>query len=305
MNAPLSGPPPAPRGLGRIKASLAYRSSGFWRAVADRLPIRPLAAKPALDLEVLTFGGLAHLGMIRETLQSLARTWPALPRVTVATDGSLSPAVAAEALSWWPGPGPRVLDWRELVEPLQSAGGRHRDLLRFAEREAMGRKMASVLAIALGGDVLYADCDVLWLGIPPSLASFRSGLGPRLAMSTDILPAYDPALVPETLPELELPPHFCAGFLYARGDFLAATGVGNLLAFAAERGIGLTEQTILAEADRRLGGERFPLPEVALFESDRLTLRPSIRGAGWSARHYVGPVRHLFWRDAVAIRAIR
>jgi len=301
VTSPHPGTPPRPRGFGRIKASLAYRSSGFWRAVADFWPIRPIAAKPALDLDFLTFGGTAHLGMIRETLHSLARTWPALPRVTVATDGSLSPRAAAEALSWWPEPALRVVDWQDLVEPLRT-DGRHVNLLRFAERDAMGRKMASAAALALGGDVLYADVDVLWLGIPSSLAGFRLGEGPRLAMSTDILPGYDPALVPATLPELASPPHFCAGFLYARGDFLSAAEIGDLMAFAAERGIGLTEQTILAEADRRLGAERFPLSEVALFEGDRYTLGPSIRGATWAARHYVGPVRHLFWRDAVALR---
>ncbi len=302
MSAPNSATPPAPRGLGRIKASLAYRSSGFWRAVADRWPIRPLVAKPALDLNILTFGGAVHLGMIREMLYSLARTWPALPRVTVATDGTLSPAAAAKALSWWSDPAPRVVDWRDLVAPLRDADERFRNLLRFAERDAMGRKMASVATLALDGDVLYADCDVLWLGVPPSLATFRAGAGPRLAMSTDIAPGYDPALVPEICPELAQPPHFCAGFLYGRGDFIAAAGVSDLMAFAAERGIGRTEQTILAEAARRLGGERFPLSEVALFEGDRFTLGPSIRGAAWVARHYVGQVRHLFWRDAVALR---
>ncbi|HEV7670165.1 MAG TPA: hypothetical protein VGS22_16730 [Thermoanaerobaculia bacterium] len=302
MTSPDPKTPPQPRGVGRIRASLAYRSSGFWRTVADRWPIRPIAPKPALDLDVLTFGGATHLGMIREALFSLARTWPALPRVTVATDGSLPPTVAGAALSWWPGRRPRVLDWRELVAPLGGADGRHRDLLRFAERDAMGRKMAAVTALALEGDVLYADVDVLWLGIPPALASFRRGEGPRLAMSTDILPGYDSALVPGMLSELASPPYFCAGFLYARGDFLSAAAVGDLMAFAAERGIGLTEQTILAEADRRLGGERFPLAEVALFEDDRYTLGPSVRGATWAVRHYVGPVRHLFWRDAVAIR---
>ncbi len=289
-------------GLGRIKASLAYRSSAFWRAVADRWPIRPIAPKPRLDLDVLTFGGAAHLSMIRETLLSLALTWPALPRVTVATDGTLSPKKAAEALGWWPEPAPRVASWHELVEPLRSNDPLRRDLLRFAERDAMGRKMASAAALALSGDVLYADCDLLWLGIPPSLAALRAGTGPRLAMSTDIRPAYDPALVPEWLPELAPPPHFCAGFFYARGDILSAAGVTDLMAFAADRGIGLTEQTIFAEADRRLGGEHFPLAEVLLFEGDRFILGSSIRGAAWSARHYVGPVRHLFWRDAMAVR---
>jgi Nucleotide-diphospho-sugar transferase len=287
------------RTLARLRASLAYRSSALYRAAARVLPVGSWPAKPALDFDFLTFGGIAHLGMIRETLLSLARAWPALPRVTVATDGTLSPAQALAALSWWPGEPPRVVDWRQLVGTVVE---RYPDLGRFAERDAMGRKMAAVASIALQGDVFYSDVDVLWLREPPSLAKFRDGKGVRLAMSTDIMPSYDKRLVPEILPDLSQPPYLCAGLSYARGDFLAAAGVEPLLRRAAEDGIGVTEQTIFAEADRRMGGECFPLEEIAIIVDDRVSLTSSVRRAEWSARHYVGRVRHLFWRDALAIR---
>ena len=114
---------------------------------------------------------------------------------------------------------------------------------------------------------------------------------------------YDAALVPERLPHLTRPPYFCAGLLYAAGDVLAACDVSELLDFAAERGIGVTEQTILAQADHLPGGRTWPEEEIALWEEDRASLGPSFRGCPWAARHYVGAVRHIFWRDALALRA--
>ena len=291
------------KGVGRLQASLAYRSSAFYQWLAERWSIPKIPSRPPLHLDVLTLGGAAHLGMIREMLFSLAKSWPTWPRVTVATDGSLDAAEAQAALSFWPPETrPRVVEWRELLEPLRDGRRETEDLLRFAERDAMGRKLAAAAALARAGDVLYTDVDVLWRGVPPSLDRWRGGSGPRLVLSTDIAASYDPALVPERLPELVAPPHFCAGFFYARGDFLAAAQVGDLLGFAAERGIGLTEQTILAEAARRLGGERFSLEEIALFEGDRYTLGPSVGKGTWAARHYVGQVRHLFYRDAISQR---
>jgi hypothetical protein len=121
-------------------------------------------------------------------------------------------------------------------------------------------------------------------------------------MSPDRRPAYDEDLVPDRLPHLARPPYFCAGLLYAAGDLLAACDVASLLDHAAERGIGVTEQTILAQADHLLGGRSWPAEEIALQDEDRASLGPTFRGRPWAARHYVGAVRHIFWRDALALR---
>jgi hypothetical protein len=285
--------------LRRVRDSAAYRSGFVYRGLLRALPAPRAAAKPEIPLTFLTFGGVDHRLMLQQCLASLYRAWPRLPRVRIVSDGSLDLAKAREALAWWPGAW-ELLGWRDLVPGLLARG--HGDLVRFAERNAMGRKMAAIVASAAEGPTLYCDVDILWFRFPPTLDRLLGAPGPALVMSRDPYCAYDPDLVPGTLPDLAQPPYLCAGFLFAQGDFLAAVRVGELLSYAAARGIGLTEQTILAEADRQLGHDVWPEDEIALLEQDRYSLGPSFVGRPWAARHYVGQVRHLFWRDALALR---
>ncbi|HKI02155.1 MAG TPA: hypothetical protein VKK31_09250 [Thermoanaerobaculia bacterium] len=287
------------KALARVRGSLAYRSMLLYRPVLEWLP-PPSLEKPRMPLTFLTFGGDAHRPMIRECLASLQLAWPQLPRVRVVTDGVLDPAVVRRDLSWWRG-SLECVSWRDVAERL--AEPRFATLVRFAERDAMGRKMAAVVASALDGPTLYSDVDILWFRFPPTLERLLVSPGTKLAMSPDYQPTYDRDLVPGRLPHLANPPYFCAGLLYAEGDLLAACDVSALLEHAAERGIGVTEQTILAEMDHRLGARIWPAEEIALWEEDRVSLGPSFRGRPWAARHYVGAVRHIFWRDALALRA--
>lgn len=285
--------------LGRIRNSLAYRSSALYRGALELLPSPRPEVKPTVPLTFLTFGGAAHRLMLRECIASLCSAWPRLPQVRVVSDGSLDLARTARELAWWPG-SLELLDGRDLAARLTSPA--FAPLVRFAARDAMGRKMAAIVASALEAPTLYCDVDVLWFRFPEGLEALLSTAGPRLVMSSDCRPMYDPALVPSRLPELARPPYYCAGLLFAAGDFLAACDVADLLDHAAERGIGVTEQTILAEANRQLGGGTWPAEEIVLWEEDRFSLGPSFRQRSWAARHYVGAVRHIFWRDALALR---
>jgi hypothetical protein len=292
---------PARRGpLQRIRNSAAYRSSALYRRALELLPSPRGMEKPPLPFTFLTFGGASHRLMLRECIVSLHRAWPSLPALRVVSDGSLDRARTARDLRWWRGPR-EVLDWRDLTAHLTSPA--FDALVRFAERDAMGRKMAAVVASALEAPTLYCDVDVLWFRFPATLETLLAEEGPKLILSPDCRPMYDPALVPAKLPHLACPPFYCAGLLFAQGDFLAACDVGELLAYAAEHGIGVTEQTILAEASRQLGGGTWPAEEIFLWEEDRFSLGPSFRGRSWAARHYVGAVRHIFWRDSLALRA--
>jgi hypothetical protein len=286
--------------LRRVRDSVAYRSSSGYRRLLALLPPSRIEEKPAIPVTFLTFGGAAHRLMLRECLLSLGRAWPGRPRVRVVSDGSLDLAAVDRDLGGWKGP-LEVLSWKDITARL--ADPRFAALVRFAERDAMGKKMAAIVASALEGPTLYCDVDVLWFRLPATLTALLSSPGTKLAMSPDLRPTYDTDLVPRLLPELARPPFFCAGLLYAEGDFLAACQVSDLLEHAARQGIGVTEQTILAEADRQLGGRSWPADEIALWEEDRTSLGPSFPGRPWAARHYVGAVRHLFWRDALALRA--
>lgn len=286
--------------MGRLRRSLPYRLGGVLRRVVPRLPKARVADKPVDDgLTYLTFGGAAHVDMLAESVYSLARSWPALPHLVVAWDGGEPPPRLAKELSFWQGswevrPWPQV---RALLNPDSD-----RSLVRFGEREAMARKMAAVVTCARRRPTLYSDVDMLWFRQPASLADWRRLSGPVLAMSRDFQPSYDGRLLAAEAHVLGDEPYFCAGLLYAAGDVLAAAGAGGMLDFAAEAGVGVTEQTIFAEVCRRLGGRCLPLTEIALEDSDRMVLGATFRGRPWAARHYIGQVRHHFWRDALALR---
>lgn len=291
--------------LRRAAGSVSYRSAFIYRRLLAALPPRragSVASTGALPCTYVTFGGLGHRLMLRANIASLATAWTRHPRLVVYSDGSLTRQAVEADLAVWPGPWD-VRSWETAVPVLERHG--HHDLVRFAHREVMARKMAVVAAEALAGPVVYADVDLLWFREPPSLGGFLAEAaagGPVLHLSEDFQPAYDARWFPDRVRELVRPPFLCAGALVARGDFLRAAGVEGFLAEAAEVGVGLSEQTLFALAHRRLGGAVWSGREIDLSLDDRVSFGPSFRGREFAARHYVGPVRHLFWRDALALR---
>jgi len=250
-------------------------------------------------LTYLTFGNEAHLDMLAESLYSMARVWRRLPHLVIAWDGDRVPARLAKTLAFWP------REWemrtrsqvRALLDPRAD-----RDLIAFGEREAMARKMAAVLSAARIGPTLYSDVDLLWFREPESLARWRALPTPALVMSPDFQASYDSSLISAQKLGIREGPCLCAGLMFASGDVLTAAAAEDMLAFAATHGCGVTEQTIFAESCRRLGGWTWPAEEIALEEADRFALAPTYRGMPWAARHYVGQIRHHFWRDALALR---
>lgn len=282
--------------VSRARSSLAYRSGRLARAWLSVLPTARLRPRPTQPVTYVTLAGRAHRDLLRESIRSLAATWDCWPeQVVVVSDGSLAPSAATRLLSFYPGT-VSISSWRDV------APAEYEVLEAFAEREPMARKIAAVAGLAREATVIYADVDVLWFRRPAIPEPFRSRVGPALLLSTDLRPAYDPRLVPGELAELAQPPYRCAGLLLARGDFLAAAGVDDLLEFGAGSGVPLTEQTLLAEASRRLGFTSWSMDEVFMSDRDAVSFRPSFIGRPWAARHYIGQVRHLFWRDALALR---
>lgn len=283
----------------RALGSIAYRSGTVARALlAMRLPRYP-TGRSTNSCEVLTFAGAPYRLMLDQFLYSLAISWSALPHVVVALDRDEDRGSFEDLTRVWPGS-------LELMGPAQVRdrlmGYGLDDLLTFAEREAMGRKLSAVAARALAGRLLYADVDMLWFRDGSHLLEFDRGGEVELVASEDYQASYDERLVPARLPGLGSAPFLCAGLMLARGDFLHATGVENLLEFLAESGVFFSEQTVVAEAVRRLGRSTFPRTLVYSGDADRFSLAPTYLGKNWIARHYVSPSRHLLWRDALALR---
>lgn len=299
--------------MGRLRESLAVRLPRLYEAALASWRPRGLvdrvrrAERPHLPVTLLTFSGIAQLPLLCQSLLSLLRAWPGLPRVLVVSDGTLDAGALGEALGWWPGP-LDLAPWRSLLAELPEPERGH--LAGFAARTPSGAKLASIFATARRGPTLFVDTDVLWFRYPERidrlkpLAEHGEGSA-HLLLSEDLVPSYDRELVARRLPHLAEPPFYCCGFGYAEGDLLAACDLSGLLDEAGARGIWFTEQTILAEAARRIAPTPWPADEVACPIEDWRSLRPTFPGRPWVARHYVTPVRHLFWVDALALHLRR
>ncbi len=283
----------------RLRNSIAYRSGALARWLLALRPPRYPRRKQQSPHLLLTFAGAPYRVMLEQFLYSLARSWASLPRVAVALDRDEDEATFRVVTERWPG-SLQLVRPRDVADRL--AGQDLDDVLAFARREVVGRKLAAVVAFALDGAVLYADVDVLWFGDGGDLYELDRGGEAELVISEDYQASYDPRLVPVRLSHLASPPFLCAGIMLARGQFLRATSMRDLLPFLAESGVFFTEQTILAESACRLGRKTFSRTQIYSGDTDRFTLSPTYVGKEWIARHYVNPVRHLLWRDALALR---
>jgi hypothetical protein len=287
--------------LRRIAGSISFRSRAPLRRVVEMLPLEPCPPKPVAPFRLLTLVGRSHVSILTESLLSIARTWDRYPEIVVATDGSIAPAEVERRLGWWPGP-LRAEDGERYVSAMAREG--RDDVVRFARRNPMGIKLAAVLVSAREAPTFAADSDVLWFGdFSAAVARLASRPEPLvLCMSEDFQASYQWEIVAALGDDVRTPPWANAGVTFLKGDLLAAVDLAPGLAVAAEMGNFIGEQTLLACAARRLGAPFFPPESIVCFNSDSMTLGVTFRGRRWTARHYIGPVRHMFWRDALALR---
>lgn len=292
----------APSLVARVRNSLAYRSGPLCERLLRQCADTPFdaetLAKEILPLTVVTMCGATHLLMLKQCLRSLARNWRKLPQLHVVSDGTITVEEIEQELSWWTTT-KRVSHREEFVRHFEQAGPAA--IARSARGHAMGAKLAIQLREAARGPILWCDADVLWFR-HFDVERLMADPAVKVKCSRDLTPSYDRELVDSTLPHLSSFPFCCAGLNFLHGDILRICDCDAMLRYMETRFDFFTEQTFFAEAAYQLRSEPFPLDEIALVTEDAQTLSPTFRGKGWTARHYVTPVRHLFWRDALCLR---
>ena len=294
--------PPAVPLLRRALNSAAFRSGPVARAIVRALPAAPRRRElPPATFRLLCVSGRRHLPLLRESLRTLLASWTALPELLVVSDGSMAPDDLARALSFWPAPlATRSRDdvaarARALGVPLVDA---------FAAISGFGAKFAAIVTSALERPTLFVDADVLWFrDFSAEVAALAAERGEVvLRVSEDFQRAYDEDVLAAMGEPLAEPPFVNSGVVFLRGDLLHAVDLSAGLVPASRRPHPFAEQTLLALAARRLQAPLLAQSLVACQVSDSQSLLITYRGRPWHARHYVGPVRHLFWRDALGLR---
>lgn len=283
-----------------MRASLAYRlPSSVYRRLLSLAPHPRLPPKPAADWPLLTMTGRRHLTMLQEMLRSLGRTWSRLPSLILVSDGSLDAGDLREAFVWWPRPVTvrTPLDYQLAAE----AAGRP-EIAEFSRRHVLGVKFAAMMHESAKGAVFWCDTDILFFH--DFLARTKALANPSkpIYSAEDWLCGYDQGLAATVGAELATVGWVNSGLVWMNGDVYAGAALAPHLKGALGHCNHFTEQTLVALATARCGSVLWSRRQILLSDEDQFALRMGEMDPSFDARHYLTPHRHLFWRDAMALR---
>ena len=203
-------------------------------------------------------------------------------------------------LAWWP----KSVAVRTPIEyqlEAEACPGRP-EIAEFSRRHVLGTKFAAMMCEAARGVVFWCDVDILFFQDLLTRTDGFSGAKPPLCASEDWLCGYDQRLARTIEGELHAMPWVNSGLVWMRGDVFKEADLAPALAFAIGGCNHFTEQTLIALATARVGKVLWTRKQILLDDSDQYDLRMPRYGASYLARHYLTPHRHLFWRDAMALR---
>ena len=238
--------------------------------------------------------------MLNICLNSIYDNFNKLPHIYIFTDPSLKSAACKEAISWFPEINISIIDSTTCLAYHESK--RTYLLEKFASQNPMGLKLAALLqTIDLGNPVLYSDTDVIWSKDPlPDLKKLLENPNFHLALSSDFQPSYDNNLITTcNLTDLYKPPYFCAGIIFI--NKLAENHyklIESLLPVVISHSDHFSEQTIFASLNKQSGSFILDNSKFIIDLDDKVHFCPN-KKSEIIARHYVGAIRHLFWRDAM------
>ena len=287
----------------KIKNSLVYRLPILYKfliTVYFKIKKTPPEVLKTDLYNLVIFTGAAHTDMLNVCLNSIYKKFNKLPHIYIITDLSLSEANCIKSISWFPKNHLTVISGKSCIDKLEKSTDQN--LKQFALTNPLGLKLLAILHVLnFKKPLLYTDTDVIWYQDPfNEIVNFLSDPDFLMALSEDIQPAYDPRLIEDqNLKELSDKPYYCTGILLTK-----ELNEGNLnlirnLALGTIINSGhFTEQTILAFLNKQCGNRSLDKNKFILDLSDKQKFYPAKRSA-LIARHYVGEVRHLFWRDAL------
>ena len=283
----------------RLQSSLSFRLGPISEFIVSHWPMpRRLPIKETRDLTLLSMCGRRHLSMLQECLLSIYKTWSKIPHLKIVSDGSMSKEEIYGALSWWPC-SYETFDWKEIAESERYKSQRYECISAFAQKSVVGRKLMSILYFGSQEPTLYCDADILWFDGLPGMSLIKAK-DVQLALMEDYQPSYDESLSSDdTLGSL---PYLNSGLVYINEDLLEFPWFRDFVKQATVSSNHFTEQTILAMSAHEVSSFSWDPDKIACSVYKRDSLSPTFLGETWAARHYVGGVRHLFWRDAIALR---
>nr|WP_294796396.1 hypothetical protein [uncultured Mucilaginibacter sp.] len=254
--------------------------------------------KPIALFNYAVLCGATHFPFLKQGLLSIQKQFKNLPFVYVYLDFGFPENQISEILLLYPTCKLKIILASDCIKFHKEQ--KNDSLVRFAINNPMGLKLAAILqTLELNQPLVYGDTDVLWLRDPNSDIERLVNGSTNIHMQYDYQPGYDFNLVEKAqLSCLYEEPYYCAGLMLI--NRLSKTQhdiIQSLLPILVENSEHLSEQTIFAYLQKQAGISGLSARKYILNYDGQFKIRFSI-GKEWLARHYIGPIRHQFWRDA-------
>ncbi|MFD0792758.1 hypothetical protein ACFQZX_03975 [Mucilaginibacter litoreus] len=254
--------------------------------------------KPLASFNYAVLCGKKHFSFLKQELLSVQKRFRKLPFMYVYLDFGFPEKLISDIQLLYPKSKLKIIFAADCIKFHQERG--NKQLVEFASKNPMGLKLAAILqTVDLKVPVVYADTDVLWLNDPIDDIEGLLNSSYNIHMQYDYQPGYDFNLIEKAqLLSLYHEPYYCAGLmLINRLNKEQLDTVNNMLPILVEKSGHLSEQTIFAYLQKNIGASGLTPDKYILKYDDQFEIRFRAKKE-WIARHYIGPVRHLFWRDA-------
>ncbi|GGB25769.1 MULTISPECIES: hypothetical protein [Mucilaginibacter] len=280
--------------LNKISNSLAYRLPVLYRSLLKYKPLVVGQPKASSAYTVLMMTGKSIIDMTRLAVYSIAKYWEEIPKLIIASDGSLSPEEIKSKFKFWPGE-LIVKHWQQSA--VYHQGKNRINLLNYAESHVLGKKLAVILHQAEIQPVIWIDSDILFYKdfkkYIPQHNGFVCG-GSQEGHST-----YDDRVLNFYGNNLYDTYTFSSGLLIIYGPRICEDFRLEELLFHVSNYVHyFTEQTIFAHIASSSIGIPWTTKIIKNDHQDSQQIKP-MKKKGIVGRHYTANVRHLFWRDSL------
>jgi len=289
----------------RITNSLAFKIPTLYRLILKYFSSSPAKKEITFtdEYDLVILCGATQVDMLKECLKSIYKRFEKIPHVFVFTDLDVDMDECRKAVKWFPASNINIIRGSDCLN--YHLKHKKESLIAFAKNNPMGLKMAAILQMLNAGKpIIYCDTDVLWYQDPlPVIKPYLDNPEVEIVMSEDFHPSYDQSLIEKAeLKSLYNQPYFCAGILLVkRLSEKTRQSLDSLLKDVEHQSNHYSEQTIFAYLNKEGNNLALNKNEFLLLTEDQYDLKQKPL-PGLIARHYIGPVRHLFWRDALWLK---
>lgn len=272
--------------------NIAYRAAraqgavtrSVYRRMIGRIVGRPVEQSRRVPVEVYSFSGERYLPEQVACARSFIRHVGVPDRFTIVSDGSYTQN-SRELLR-------RVSDCVTVTDWDAFAARLPPYVRAFADRQAMGKKLAVLLSMPVKQATIYTDADILFFPAAGELVKLAQSGGGRFWYLPDCLPSLDDSILRGEA-ERERPVN--AGFMLLKERLDWDAPLRRLAEYTGSPSWA-TEQTLVHLAMHQNDASPLSPDKFVLSVSDQFVYKDHYARQDIALRHYVNNVRHKFWQ---------